>query len=173
MQIQPPGALSVSLNSSIDPYQGRPMRSLSLYSGYSLTKGQGKAAAAPSLPTEQNSATTDQGFSEDWSLQMAYSYAGGYSGPLWQSAQTMNAVGHFQFSPGWGIEYSTQIDLVNRRVGTQRFALTRDLHCWSASFTRTFGQAGEAEYYFRLQVKDLKELYVERGTRTGSIGGIQ
>ena len=46
---------------------------------------------------------------------MAYSYAGGYSGPLWSSAQTLNGVAHYQFSPGWGIEYSSQVDLVNRR----------------------------------------------------------
>ena len=32
---------------------------------------------------------------------------------------------------------------------------------------------GEAEYYFRLAVKDQKELFIERGTRIGSLGGIQ
>ncbi|MEO5618106.1 MAG: hypothetical protein ABIS67_10060, partial [Candidatus Eisenbacteria bacterium] len=147
--------------------------SLSFYSGYSLQKGRGQTSAAPALPTEQTAAGTVSGFSEDWSVQLAYSYAGGYAGPRWQSAQTLNGVGHLQFSPGWALEYSSQVDLVNRRVGTQRYGLVRDLHCWTASFTRTFNQGGEAEYYFRLGVKDLKELYVERGTRTGSIGGIQ
>jgi len=172
--IQPPGALSFTATGTADPYAGRPLRNLSFYSGYSIQKGQGRASKAPALPTEQTSASTVNGFAEDWSVQLAYSYAGGYStNPSWQSAQTLNAVGHVQFSPGWGLEYSTQVDLTHRHVGTQRFGLTRDLHCWTASFTRTFNQGGEAEYYFRLGVKDLKELYVERGTRAGSIGGIQ
>ena len=56
---------------------------------------------------------------------------------------------------------------------TQRFGLIRDLHCWQASFTRIFNVGGEAEYYFRLGVKDQREVFVERGTRIGSIGGIQ
>jgi hypothetical protein len=173
LQIQPPGTLSFSLSSTVDPYEGRPMRNLSFYSGYTLQKGQARLASAPALPTEQTSQTSAAGFAEDWSVQFAYSYSGGYGGPTWTSAQTLNAVGHYQFSPGWGLEYSTQVDLVSHRVGTQRFVLTRDLHCWTASFTRVFTQGGEAEYYFRLSVKELRELYVERGTRTGSLGGIQ
>lgn len=172
--VTPPGALSFTANFTADPYSQRPLRNFSFYSGYSIQKGLGKASKAPALPTEQTSASTVNGFAEDWSAQFAYSYAGGYSnGPDWSSAQTLNMVGRMQFSPAWGLEYSTQVDLVNRHVGTQRFGITRDLHCWTASFTRTFNQGGEAEYYFRLGVKDLKELYVERGTRTGSIGGIQ
>ena len=63
--------------------------------------------------------------------------------------------------------------MTSHRIGTQRFALTRDLHCWQAVFTRTFAPGGEAEYYFRLGVKEQKEIYIERGTRSGSIGGIQ
>jgi hypothetical protein len=38
---------------------------------------------------------------------------------------------------------------------------------------RTFIAGGEAEYYFRIQIKEQRELYYERGTRSGSIGGIQ
>ena len=171
MQIQP-GTLSLSAGGVIDPYEGRPLRSLSFYSGYTLQKGRGKAAAAPALPTEQGASGGSSGFAEDWSVQLAYSYAGGYGGRNWQSAQTLNGICRLQFSPGWSLEYSSQVDLVHRRVGTQRYWLTRDLHCWTASFSRAFNQGGEAEYYFKLGVKDLKELFVERGTRIGSIGGI-
>ena len=32
---------------------------------------------------------------------------------------------------------------------------------------------GEAEYYFRISIKEQSEIYYERGTRAGSIGGIQ
>ena len=83
------------------------------------------------------------------------------------SAST-NFVGRAQLTPSWGIEYSTSYDATLHEVGTQRFAVTRDLHCWQAAFTRTFNSGGEAEYYFRLSVKDQKELFLERGSRTGS-----
>ena len=62
---------------------------------------------------------------------------------------------------------------VQREVLLQRFNLTRRLHCWDASFSRTFTPGGEAEYYFRLGVRDQREIYIERGTRVQSFGGIQ
>ena len=80
---------------------------------------------------------------------------------------------HYQLSPAWAFEYSASFDLTNHIVQTQRFVLTRDLHCWQAIFTRQFVGGGEAEYYFRIGVKDQKEIYLERGTRVGSLGGIQ
>ena len=71
------------------------------------------------------------------------------------------------------MEYSTSFDVTHREQLTQRLGLTRDLHCWVANFTRILTVGGEAEYYFRLGIKEQKEVYVERGTRFGSFGGIQ
>jgi hypothetical protein len=79
---------------------------------------------------------------------------------------------HYQLGPGWGLDYSVSYDVTQRDMGTQRFSLTRDLHCWQAIFTRTFAPEGEAEYYFRIAIKNQKEVFFERGTRSGSIGGI-
>ena len=42
---------------------------------------------------------------------------------------------------------------------------------WSAASAPTPG--GEAEYYFRLGIRDQREIYIERGTRVQSFGGIQ
>ena len=47
------------------------------------------------------------------------------------------------------------------------------MHCWEAVFTRSFVPGGEAEYYFRLGVRDQREIYYERGSRAQSFGGIQ
>ena len=55
----------------------------------------------------------------------------------------------------------------------QRFSLTRRIHCWDASFSRSFTPGGEVEYHFRLGIRDQKEIYLERGTRVQSFGGIQ
>ena len=64
-------------------------------------------------------------------------------------------------------------DVTLSQVQSQRFSLTRKIHCWDAMFTRSFVPGGEAEYYFRLGVRDQKEIYFERGTRAQSFGGIQ
>ena len=172
--VQPPRYLNASVGWVTDIYSPRPLRSLSFSSGLNLASG-GAAIAAPALPVEASRPASEESpeFRDAWSLGLAYSYAGGYAGPTWSSRQTGNAVLHYQLSPGWALDYSASLDLTLRRVQTQRFSLIRELHCWEAAFTRTFTVGGEAEYYFRLGIKDLKEVFVERGTRVGSIGGIQ
>jgi hypothetical protein len=174
MFIQPPGVFNASLGWNTDVYSQRPLRSLGYNLGLNLQSGGAKrASSAPDLPVEQT-ARLEPSFEENWSLGLAYSYAGGYqTGPSWSSSKTANAVLRYQFSPAWGLEYSGSYDVTLREVQVQRFALTRDLHCWQASFTRTFSQGGEAEYYFRLGIKDQKEIYLERGTRESSFGGIR
>ena len=92
---------------------------------------------------------------------------------MWTKGQNANLVWRMRMTPAWNVNYSTSYDVTNRDFGVQQFSLTRDLHCWTATFSRTFAPSGEAEFYFRLSVKDQKELYIERGTRTGSVGGLQ
>jgi len=53
----------------------------------------------------------------------------------------------YQLSPNWKFDYSTALDVTRRQVLSQRFSLTRRLHCWDAVFTRSFTPGGEAEYY--------------------------
>jgi lipopolysaccharide assembly outer membrane protein LptD (OstA) len=171
--LQPPGFVNANLTWVTDVYSARPVRSLGYNVGMNLTSGGGKRNAPADLPVDQT-VRGEQSFNENWTAGLAYSYSGGYEGePFWTSTQTANGVGRYQFSPAWGLEYSTSYDITRHLLQTQRFGLTRDLHCWMASFTRTFNSGGQAEYYFRLAIKDQKEIYVERGTRVGSIGGIQ
>jgi hypothetical protein len=176
--LQPPGLLNGSGSAIVDTYQGRPLRSLSYNLGLSLANRGRKARAAPDLPTERGASLYYTDEVEDmidaWNLGLAYSYSGGYSGgPDWTNSQTGNVVFRMRMTPAWSVNYSTSYDLTHHLFGIQQFSLARDLHCWTATFTRTFAPGGEAEYYFRLSVKDQRELYIERGTRTGSLGGIQ
>jgi lipopolysaccharide assembly outer membrane protein LptD (OstA) len=168
--LSPPGVASASLSWATDVYQARPVRTLSWNLQLNLGSGGGRGGT-PSLPLEQRDPEAEA-YREQWSLGFAYSYAGGYSGPKWTDRQYANATAHYQFSPGWGLDWAASYDVTFHTLTTQRFSLERDLHCWTASFTRTFSLGGEAEYYFRLSVKEQRELYIERGTRTGSIGGI-
>jgi lipopolysaccharide assembly outer membrane protein LptD (OstA) len=173
--IQPPGIINANLGWVTDVYSPRPVQSLGYNLGLNLTSNQARRRKAPSLPVEdRSSAYEEESSNESWSVDLAYSYSGGYQlANRWSSSQTGNAVLHYQFTRGWGFDYSASYDVTEHEMGTQRFSLTRDLHCWQAIFTRTFASGGEAEYYFRLGVKDQREIYIERGTRTGSIGGIQ
>ncbi|HYM81775.1 MAG TPA: putative LPS assembly protein LptD [Candidatus Limnocylindria bacterium] len=173
LRLQPPGLLSLDAGWITDVYSQRPLRSFNYSVGANLSQSRAAREAAPDLPLEQR-ATDDVDFTEPWTLGLAYSYSGGYSfGPDWQSTETANGVFHVGLSRAWRLDYSASYDVSGRQVLTQRFGLTRDLHCWQASFTRTFSFGGEAEYYFRLAIKDQKEIYLERGSRFGSFGGIQ
>jgi hypothetical protein len=188
MFIQPPGLLNGSANWIMNPYSHRPLQSLSYNLGLDLSNKPQSHAAAPALPAEERETveTVEEeygGFEEAWSLALAYSYAGGYGvssfissglgGLRWSSSQTANAVIRYKVTPAWSFDYSTSYDVTNHTFGIQYFSLNRDLHCWTTAFTRTFAPGGEAEYYIRLSVKDQKEIYIERGSRTGSLGGIQ
>jgi hypothetical protein len=173
LRFSPPGVASADVNWLTDVYSPRPLRSLSYNMGVNLT-GAARSANTPELPLERRVQPDEVDFSEPWSVGLAFSYSGGYTtGPDWSSTQNANGVVRFNVTPNWRVEYSSALDITNRQLVTQRFGLVRDLHCWQASFTRIFVVGGEAEYYFRLAVKDQKELYIERGTRIGSLGGIQ
>ena len=113
------------------------------------------------------------GFRESWSASLAYSYAGGYSGPRWQSRETLNGVLRYQLTENWTFDYQAGYDLTERAVLLQRYNLTRRIHCWDAAFSRSFTPGGEVEYYFRLGIRDQREIYYERGSRVQSFGGIQ
>jgi hypothetical protein len=178
IQLQPPKYTNASVNFVVDPYQGRPLRSLTSYVGLNLSSSDARAERAPDLAVERSSNQV-QPFRDQWNAALTYSYSGGYSSGIlgstasWSSTRNANAVLSYQISPGWSAEYSGSYDITARQVGTQRFSIIRDLHCWQAIFTRTFVAGGEAEYYFRLGVKEQSEIFFERGTRGGSIGGIQ
>ncbi len=168
--LQPPTYMNANLSWVTDVYSRRPVRSLGYNLGLNLDSG-GLKRTSPDLPAEQRSEPES---GENWSFGFAYSYSGGYtSGTDWTSAKTANVTSRYQLTPAWALEYSASLDLTLRSIQTQRFALSRDLHCWQAVFTRLFVVGGEAEYYFRIGVKDQKEIYLERGTRVGSLGGIQ
>jgi hypothetical protein len=114
------------------------------------------------------------GFSDPWNVSLAFSSSGGYTGGArWVTQQTLNGVFHYSLTRNWRLDYAASYDVSRHEVGAQRWGLTRDLHCWVASFTRGFSTDGEAEYYFKLSIKDQRELYLEHGTRQTSFGGIQ
>jgi lipopolysaccharide assembly outer membrane protein LptD (OstA) len=178
LRLQPPGYVNADASAQFDAYSQRPLTSF----GYNLgstfnNRGGGKPQAAR-LATESGAGVTaanaeQQEFRESWSASLAYSYAGGYAGPSWSSRQSLNATIRYQLTENWVFDYQTGYDVTKRHVLLQHFNLTRRIHCWDAMFSRSFTLGGEAEYYFRLGIRDQKEIFYERGTRVQSFGGIQ
>ena len=184
VRLQPPGLVSADLSWNTDVYSERPIRSLGYNVALNLSGGGGKSTAIATSTSPATGTTAevplesrpvdDVDFRQPWTLSLAYSYSGGYgSGLAWSSNQVMNGVAHYGFTRAWRLDYAASFDVTHHDVLTQRFGLTRDLHCWEASFTRTFNPGAEAEYYFRLSIKDQKEIYYERGTRETTFGGIR
>ena len=175
VRLSPPGVLAADLQWVTDVYSQRPIRSLGYTIGMNLSGAGRSTPNTPDLPLERRDNRYDIEERQPWALGVTFSYAGGYPTvePRWKSTMTTNLLSRFDLSSNWQIEYSALLDLTGGQMLNQRFGLTRDLHCWQASFTRSFTVGGEAEYYFRLGIKEQREVYIERGTRLGSLGGIQ
>jgi hypothetical protein len=172
IRIQPPRLLNATFSWSTDVHQPRPIRSMSLSTRLNLASSGAKPGQSGDLPIDGQ--RREPTFASDqWSLSAAYSLAGGYIGDQWRNQQTANGVVTYQLSPAWALTWQASYDITRRSMQTQNFALSRDIHCWTMSFNRTFIAGGEAEYYFRIGIRDQQEIYYERGTRAGSIGGIQ
>jgi len=175
VRLQPPSLFGADLSWVTDVYSPRPIRSLGYNLWFNLSGSAAKRARPDGgeVPLDARPAG-DVDFSEPWNLSLAFSSSGGYgSGSRWVNAQTLNGVVHYSLTRAWRLDYSTSYDFTHRQLLTQQLGLTRDLHCWQATFTRTFYPGGEAEYYFRLGIKEQREIYLERGSREMSFGGIR
>ncbi len=178
LRIQPPGYLSGDINASIDPLVGRPLRSLGTNIGFQLSStGGGRAGQQAQLATDATrpagSVAPADEFRDSWRFSSALSHAGGYSGDTWRTQTALNASLSYQLTPNWRFDYSTYYDLTLGEPVAQTLNITRRIHCWDASFTRSFAPGSGAEYYFRLGITDQREIYYERGSRVQSFGGIQ
>jgi hypothetical protein len=174
LRLQPPGYVNLDATAGIDPYSGRPLQQFAYNVSASFNNRGGGKPQAARLPTDTPRAIeSDSDFRENWSASIAYSYAGGYSGPSWRSSEQLNGVLRYALTENWTFDYQAGYDMTRRQVLLQRYNLTRRIHCWDATFSRSFIPGGETEYYFRLGIRDQKEIYLERGTRVQSFGGIQ
>ena len=178
VRLQPPGYVNIDASGFFDVYSQRPLQSFSWNLGTSFSNAGGKNPQATRTATESGAGLSTaqedaSAFRESWSVSLAYSYAGGYSGqPRWSSRETLNGVLRYQLTENWTFDYQAGYDLTERAVLLQRYNLTRRIHCWDATFSRSFTGRGEVEYYFRLGIRDQKEIYYERGSRVQSFGGI-
>ncbi len=176
LTLQPPGFVYASANGTFDQYNGRPLQNGNFNLGMNFSSSGARKNPAP-LATDA-AARKDEivgpaDFRETWRASLAYSYSGGQSTRGWTAQKTANGTFSYQMTPNWQLDYSAAYDVTRAQVLSQRYSVTRIIHCWEATFTRSFVPGNEAEYYFRLGVRDQREIYFERGTRAQSFGGIQ
>jgi hypothetical protein len=115
----------------------------------------------PSVPGELEGQT--------WSLNLNYSYSRSESDYSKRVSSKLDITGSIKLTRGWKIAYNAYYDIERRNFTSQQYSISRDLHCWQASFIhRRFGE--EFRYYFQISIKAHPEIMYERGNRELSGG---
>jgi lipopolysaccharide assembly outer membrane protein LptD (OstA) len=175
VRFKPTNNLSSELFLTHDPVTRR-MTSMSLVSYLSFQTGgkvsrqaqpQGTSPGEQALQEESKTGGVDEDTQEESvslpPLQGALTFSYNRGEDRASANYWVDGNAGFYLSPNWRVQYSAHYDLKQKEVVSQTFSLYRDLHCWEASFIRRFsGQSWE--YYFKINIKAHKEIYIERGT---------
>jgi hypothetical protein len=73
------------------------------------------------------------------------------------------------FTRNWTLSYASKYDMEERRFISQQVIVHKDLHCWEAQFV-WIPTGGREGYYFRINVKMLPELKIERSRGISGTG---
>jgi lipopolysaccharide assembly outer membrane protein LptD (OstA) len=166
-----------------DPYTGT-LRSMSASTGFTL-QGTSRASADSILEMsdEPGEASVREGnylapqglvsSSLPWNVNLSVSYRGNRGAfDRWVSEATLNGSTGLNLSRGWRFDYGAQYNMRSRTLIAQRFIIKREFHCWEAQFVREISGTNK-EYYFKINVKLLPEVYYEQGSRAlRGFGGI-
>lgn len=103
-----------------------------------------------------------------WSLNLTHNYSLSKSSVLSRTQWFRGRLG-FYLTKNWKIDYSASFDMEKSRFTAQQLVLYRDLHCWEAQFVwvPTGGREG---YYFKVNIKALPDVKIERGRGIGEFG---
>jgi hypothetical protein len=75
----------------------------------------------------------------------------------------------FFLTRNWKMSYASKYDVEGRHFTSQQVVVYKDLHCWEAQFV-WIPTGGRKGYYFRINVKMIPELKIERGKGIGAAG---
>ena len=194
LRIQPITRSSFDFTFVHNPYNGD-LKSFSATTGFTL-QGQSKTTGDETATAEagesgepgfgavsEGNYLATQGLTPSglpWSLSTSVSYTGSRNylstSPTygrWTSGARLNGSLGLNLSKNWRVDYQAQYDMRTRLLIAQNYTVKRDLHCWEAQFTRSIS-GGITEYYFKINVKLLPEVYYEQGSRgLRGFGGIQ
>lgn len=122
------------------------------------------SGSALSSVTELGSSRDDSLSSSDkipFNIGLSYRYSetrsvGGSSVINWLSMRI-----DLNPTENWTLAMNSRYDWETRRITDETFELNRDLHCWKAQFVWRPGGSGQG-YYFRIGVKDIPDIKIER-----------
>ncbi len=121
----------------------------------------------PNAPLAEGGAA-QPGQSHSWNLSSSFSLNRTRSGA---PSPTVNLRGGIALTENWALDYRTSLSLDSGEMGSQTIRLTRDLHCWAASFSRVVFQDRE-QYYLRIYLKaHAQDIKIESGDRSAGYGG--
>ncbi|KPJ61615.1 MAG: hypothetical protein AMJ46_00505 [Latescibacteria bacterium DG_63] len=183
VRLKPIHNFSSELFLSHEPVKGE-MTSLSLVSYLSLQGGTGKRRSETPATGEEEGGEVESGeggaqsYADEgegtglgrdeettsalpWSGALTFRYSRGADRAT--ASYWLDGSGSLYLSKNWRVQYSAHYDLKERQIVSQTFSLYRDLHCWEAIFMRRFS-GDRWEYYFKINIKAHKEIYLERGT---------
>ena len=139
----------------------------------------------PGAQVQDPNALTPQGLTPSklpWMVNLSAGYSGSRTRDTsrpgeytpWFSSVTVRGLGSLNLTKNWHLDYSAQFDAKTGRMVSQAFTVKRELHCWEMQFTRSVSGDVADEYYFKINVKNLPEVYYEQGSRgLRGFGGTQ
>ena len=102
------------------------------------------------------------GDAQSWRLGLSFSLNRTQTS---KPSPTVALGGSVQLTRNWKLEYRTNLRLEDGELGSQTLNITRDLHCFEATFSRLVFQ-GREQYYFRIFLKAHPEdIKIESGDR--------
>ena len=105
----------------------------------------------------------------NWNAGFSFSYGGSrpFADAGMQTSARLNGHLEAQITKNWSMTYSNAWNITDGTVAGETVTLRRDLHCWEASFTRS-RLGDETTFYFRINVKALRDIKYEQGVNGGS-----
>jgi lipopolysaccharide assembly outer membrane protein LptD (OstA) len=170
LRIYPASFLELDLSTVNDPHD-LDFESLDFQTRLQYTGGRPLFPGFMEVALEEAPLVAEEGVNKEsqtpptanpWHFNLIYRFSKGFDGAddnSWVDLQT-----GFNFTSNWRVEYGSRFDISGNETVYQEFSLYRDLHCWEARFVRRYSQ-GSWQYFFRVNIKALPDIYAERGLR--------
>jgi hypothetical protein len=133
-------------------------------------RGTGSALSGA---TELGGTEEDSLFASDeipFNIGLSYRYTEDRSFGTTSKTNWINIKFNIDPTENWSLGMTGRYDWESKRIIDQTFQVNRDLHCWEAQFVWRPGGSGQG-YYFRIGVKDIPDIKIER-SESGLRGAI-
>jgi lipopolysaccharide assembly outer membrane protein LptD (OstA) len=100
-------------------------------------------------------------------FNLTYNFSNNRSTGKSVKTQWIDVGTQIQPTQNWRVEYNCHYDIVNKQISSQELDLTRDMHCWQASFM-WIPSGVISGYYARISIKTLPDIKFE--SSRGGVG---